>query len=389
MDYSRMQCVSQDIAVKALRFKTEVGDTLISMTGANVGKATRVWSWDPEAVINQRVGRFVPKYPDRYSKDFIHYLVTSYEAYEFFKNTAYGSAQPNISGKQIESLPIPDLSADEAMQIGSILSALDDKIELNRRIAVTLEEMARALYRSWFVDFDPVKAKAEGLAPAFMDEATAALFPDRLGDDGLPEGWMHQPVKLFANCLLGGTPSRAKPEYWDGCIPWINSGAVNKFRIITHSELISEAGLKNSSTKILPHRTTVLAITGATLGQVSLTEMEVCANQSVVGIVPTDPNLKEVTYCGIKETISDLISHQTGGAQQHINKGNVENHMLILADKLVHQSFSEIVGPYFDRIASLLYEARTLTDLRDTLLPKLMSGELRVGEARDQIEEVA
>ena len=92
-------------------------------------------------------------------------------------------------------LTLPPIS--EQREIASILGALDDKIELNRRMAATLEEMARALYRSWFVDFDPVKAKAEGLAPAFMDEATAALFPDRFGDYGLPDGWSFRSLGEF------------------------------------------------------------------------------------------------------------------------------------------------------------------------------------------------
>ena len=126
-------------------------------------------------------------------------------------------------------------------------------------------------------------------------------------------------------CLLGGTPNTSKAEYWNGNVNWINSGEVNNLRICKPSKMITELGMIKSATKLLPKGTTVLAITGATLGQISLLEIDSCANQSVVGILENNIYGKEFIYPLVNYHIKDLISHQTGGAQPHINKDNIES----------------------------------------------------------------
>ncbi|MFD1807957.1 restriction endonuclease subunit S [Gemmobacter lanyuensis] len=139
-------------------------------------------------VLGQRTVLISPDHNKVFSR-YLHYLLISPAIQHTIQVHSAGSTVHHLNMKDIRELELPELpSLAEQREIASILGALDDKIELNRRMAGTLEEIARALYRSWFVDFDSVKAKAEGLAPAFMDEATAALFPDRFGDDGLPEG---------------------------------------------------------------------------------------------------------------------------------------------------------------------------------------------------------
>ena len=200
---------------------------------------------------------------------------------------------------------LPDRATQD--RIVAILSSIDDKIELNRRINANLEQQAQALYKSWFVDYEPFGGK-------------------------MPEDWREGTLGEICTCYLGGTPSRTKSEYWSGNIPWINSGEVNKFRIIEGSEFITELGLKNSATKLLPKKTTVLAITGATLGQVSLLEIDSCANQSVIGILENKCIPYEFIYPLIKNDIDKIIRHQTGGAQQHINKNNIESHRVIIPD---------------------------------------------------------
>ncbi|MDD4291933.1 MAG: restriction endonuclease subunit S [Clostridia bacterium] len=180
------------------------------------------------------------------------------------------------------------------------------------------------------------------------------------------------------DCVLGGTPNRNKPEYWNGTIPWINSGTVNQFRITAPSEMITELGLKRSATKLLPAKTTVIAITGATLGKVSLLEIDSCANQSVVGIVPNEAIPYEFIYPFVIENIKTLTSHQTGGAQQHINKNNVETLPLALPSGAFVAQYCDITRPLFDTISRNCFEIVNLSSLRDLLLPRLMSGELDV-----------
>ena len=218
-----------------------------------------------------------------------------------------------------------------------------------------LQEQAHAIYHNWFVEYSPFG----GIAPAC---------------------WKHTTLGSVAQCLLGGTPSREKPDYWGGNIPWINSGAVNLFRITKPSELITELGLRKSATKLLPIKTTVIAITGATLGQVSLLEISACANQSVVGIVPTPELPYEFIYPLINNKIKELMSRQTGGAQQHINKQNVEDLPICVPNAEVMDNYRALVSDMYAMIASLCYENDRLTALRDALLPKLMSGEIAVSD---------
>ena len=136
-------------------------------------------------------------------------------------------------------------------------------------------------------------------------------------------------------------------------------------------------------------RTTVIAITGATLGQVSLTEIETCANQSIVGVIGTAQFPSEFLYFWVKSRIGDLLASQTGGAQQHINKNNVNDLRVLRPSYAIMQAFVAQARPCFDRIKECCFESRTLTALRDTLLPKLISGEVRVTAVKDLAEVYA
>lgn len=324
------------------------------------------------------------------SPGFAAYLIRS----PFFRRrfTAFGSGTgiQNLSQEILGSVPVSLPPLPEQRAIAHILGTLDDKIELNRKMNETLEAMARAIFKSWFVDFDPVRAKMEGRwrkgeslpgLPVHLWD----LFPDRLVDSELgkiPEGWRVSTIGAELTTLLGGTPSRVESKYWDGgTIPWINSGKANEFRIIEASEFITQDGLNNSATKMLPERTTVIAITGATLGQVSLMEISACANQSVVGVPGTSTFPCEFVYFWVKENVAELVSSQTGGAQQHINKNNVNALKLLCPSRDVLAAYFEIVNPLFDTIKTNCFESRTLAAIRDVLLPKLLSGEIRVKDA--------
>ena len=292
---------------------------------------------------------------------FLYYLCQTMP----FANFGGGSAVPTLNRNHIHPLEtkIP-VKVEDQCRIASILSSLDRKIELNNKINADLEEMAQAIFKNWFVDFEPFK---DG---KFVDSELGMI----------PEGWKVGTLGDFCKCLLGGTPSRSKEEYWNGDVNWINSGEINKFRILEASEKITELGLSKSATKLLPKKTTVLAITGATLGQVSLLEIDTCANQSVIGVLENAEVPYEYIYPFIKDRIEMLIQHQTGGAQQHINKDNVESLIFLLPAKNVLENYISLVGPMYKRIESQCFENLYLSTLRDTLLPRLMSGELEVPE---------
>jgi type I restriction enzyme S subunit len=295
-----------------------------------------------------------------------------------------GSGQPLLNQAILSQIPASIPLPDEQRAIAQTLGTLDDKIELNQRLSETLEAMAHALFKSWFVDFDPVRAKANGRDPG-LPKPLADLFPDSLEDSDrleIPKGWTVSKIGAEVDTVLGGTPSRAEPRYWGGDIPWINSGKANEFRIVEPSEFITKDGLDNSATKLLPSRTTVIAITGATLGQVSLTEIATCANQSIVGVIGKAELPSEFLYFWVRSRISDLLASQTGGAQQHINKNNVNDLAVLVPSDPIISAFIAQARPCFDRIKNCCLESRSLAAMRDALLPKLIYGELRVKDAK-------
>ena len=288
--------------------------------------------------------------------DFLYYLICSpLVRNPAIKSMVGSSGRQRVQTDVVANLDIELPPIEEQRKIGGLLKAIDDKIELNNAINNNLEQQTQALFKSWFVDFEPF-------------------------DGEHPSSWTKEKLGNVCNCVLGGTPSRAKPEYWNGTVPWINSGEVNNFRIIKPSETITELGLTKSATKLLPLKTTVIAITGATLGQVSLLEIDACANQSVVGIIPNDDYPYEYIYPLIKQSINELTSHQTGGAQQHINKQNVESLDILVPTAADLDKYCNTVHNLYEMIANNCFENEYLTSLRDILLSKLMSGELDVSD---------
>ena len=259
-----------------------------------------------------------------------------------------GAVQPKLSKENLMSIPILlPVEIEEQIAITEVLSSLDDKIDLLHRQNKTLEALAETLFRQWFVE-----------------EADKEWEESTIGNNILT--------------VLGGTPSTTQPEYWDGDVPWINSGEVNKFRIIEPTRYITKKGLSNSNTRLLPKGTTVIAITGGTLGQISLLEIDTCANQSVIGIIPNDRFPRAFVYFWIKKILKDILLNETDGAQPHINKNDVNEAKLIIPTFEFLNKSIPILETYFNKITQNVFQIRSLTHLRDTLLPKLMSGEVRM-----------
>lgn len=290
---------------------------------------------------------WVLKAKDGIDQGYLYWFVANQDFVDMASSGSKGTKMPRADWGQvaISEWQIPPLP--EQQKIAGVLGALDEKIELNRKMNKTLESLAQAVFKKWFID------------------------------DADPN-WEMSTIGKELETSLGGTPSREKSEYWNGDIPWINSGKVNEDRIIEPSEYITEQGLKKSATKLLPKGTTVLAITGATLGQYSLLEIDSCFNQSVVGIKESPILKKEYVYFWISQTINDLLGSQTGGAQQHINKQVVDSHGILIPDNRVLENYYKIANPIFEQITDNYFQIQTLSQIRNSLLPRLMSGKLRV-----------
>jgi type I restriction enzyme, S subunit len=336
--------VDSAIEDKYRRTRLNGGELLITVVGS-IGECAIV----PNNLKGWNVARAVSvaKIKEDYDVRFIKYsFKTDDIIFQMYGNTN-DTVQPTLNLSLLKTLKFSVPSLTEQKTIASILSSFDDKIDLLNRQNSTLEKMADTLFRQWFVE----EAKVE---------------------------WERAKIGNVLDTVLGGTPSTTKPEYWDGNIPWINSGEVNNFRILQGTKFITALGLRKSNTKLLPKGTTVLAITGATLGQVSLLEIETCANQSVVGIIPNEILPKEFIFLWIKLKINEIILSETGGAQPHINKNDINETDIIIPDSNYLNEVKEYIEPLFKKITKNSFQIRTLTALQETLLPKLMSREVRV-----------
>jgi type I restriction enzyme S subunit len=266
---------------------------------------------------------------------------------------------------------------EDQREIAAILGALDDKIELNRKTAATLEDMARALYRSWFVDFDPVHAKAAGRAPAHMDTQTATLFPDSFGEDGLPLGWEMSTIgrELLILDSKRIPLSKAQRLKKQGDIPYYGATSVMDH---VDDHLFDEVLL------LVGEDGSVANGEGKPFTQYIWGKSWVNNHAHVLkGKRFSVEQLK----CLFDAT--EISAFITGAVQLKLNQGNMTKIPYVFAGDAVHSKFDELISPWFEKVRQLSDENQTLVVLRDTLLPRLMSGELRVGEATEQVEAVA
>jgi type I restriction enzyme S subunit len=287
----------------------------------------------------------------------------------------------------VQDVAIPPLP--EQREIAAILGALDDKIELNRKMAATLEAMARALYRSWFVDFDPVTARAEGRAPAHMPPATAALFPDRFGEDGLPEGWSLGILgDLIAfnprETLKKGTPA-----------PYLDMKALPTSGLMPEAPILREfaSGTKFRSGDTLLARITPCLENGKTALVDDLGDGIVGWGSTEFIVMRAKPGIPHaLPYCVARDATfrGEAIATMTGSSgRQRANEKRIAALKHAVPPQSVIEAFAQMSTPWIEMAQKLGRQSRTLATLRDTLLPRLMSGELRVPAARDIVRDIA
>ena len=289
-----------------------------------------------------------------------------------------GSVYTNVSKSRFEEieLPLPPLAEQKA--IAAVLGALDDKIELNRRMNATLEAMARALFQSWFVDFDPVRAKLDGLPPA-------ALFPDSFVETALghiPHGWEVCPLSEKIQLLSGGTPKTSEPTYWDGDIPWYSvrdAPSETDVWVIHTDKHVTKLGIANSAAQVFPEKTTIISARG-TVGKLALTAVPMAMNQSCYGVRGITGYGDYFTYYSLREATAQLQQRTHGTVFDTITTETFKTLDCIFPTPKITAAFDKLVEPLLGQIRANLHQSRTLATLRDTLLPKLLSGELSVAE---------
>lgn len=301
---------------------------------------------------------------------------------------ATGSTFPNVSGPQLAAIPFPNVAPSDALAIASVLGALDDKIELNRRMNETLEAMARAIFKDWFVDFGPTRAKIEGRAP-YLARDIGSLFPDRLDDEGKPEGWINSTIGHEVEVLGGSTPSTKESSFWGGDVAWATPKDLSSLStpvLLSTERQITEAGLSQIGSGLLPAGTVLLS-SRAPIGYMAIAQIPVAVNQGFIAMI-CNKRLSNVFVWQWTQTNMETVHQNANGSTfQEISKSNFRPIEVIVPTLELLRAFDQTAKPLFDRIVANDKENRTLATTRDFLLPKLMSGEVRVKEAENLVGE--
>jgi len=328
--------------------------------------------------------------------DFIYYALR--HAVSRMKQVAHGGVFDTITRGTFRIIDINLPPLPEQRAIAHILGTLDDKIELNRRQNETLEAMARALFKAWFVDFEPVRAKMEGRwrrgeslpgLPAHLYD----LFPDRLVDSELgeiPEGWGVGTIGDLADVVGGSTPSTKERAYWEGGTHhWATPKDLSGLRVpvlLETERKITDAGLAQISSGLLP-RGTVLLSSRAPIGYLAIAEVPVAINQGFIAMKPRRgvSNLFLLFWADFAH--DDILSRANGSTFQEISKASFRAIPVALPPAAIMKAFDDQIRPFYERITNSERESRTLAALRDALLPKLIRGEIRVKDAERFLEE--
>jgi type I restriction enzyme S subunit len=331
---------------------------------------------------------------------YLFYWMASCEFIEESTRASEGTRMPRAQWEFVGRIekPVPPLKEQQA--IAFILGTLDDKIEVNRRMNRTLEEMARAIFKSWFIDFDPVRAKAavrrehpnwtneqisRAACPNLKPEI-AALFPDSFEDSELgeiPKGWKIQSFTDEVEVIGGGTPKTSVPEYWGGEIPWfsvVDTPAPGEVFVVSTQKTITTEGLNSSSARILSVGTTIISARG-TVGNLALVGVPMAMNQSCYGLRPRHGRRGYYVYFATAALVEILRQRAHGSVFSTITRETLGGTQVVAPPSDLMQTFERVVDGLLKRVLANQHQSRTLAALRDVLLPKLISGELRVPDA--------
>ena len=366
---------------------------MVSCIGSDMGKAAVA---DRECVTNQQINSIVIESDD--DPLFVYYNLSIRK--EEIRAAAGGSAQPILNKSAFGRLDIGLPPPEEQRAIAHILGALDDKIELNRRMSETLDAMARALFKAWFVDFEPVRAKhalskVEGIEGRWQRGQSLPglpthlydLFPDRLVDSSLgaiPQGWEVKIIDDLAEIIGGSTPSTVQPAYWDdGIHCWATPKDLSALKapvLLNTERRVTDAGLAQISSGLLP-KGTVLLSSRAPIGYLAIAEVPVAINQGFVAMKPRTgvPNLFLLLWA--RAAHEDILARANGSTFLEISKANFRPLRVVGPPLSVLNAFDRIARPMYERIVFIERESNALATLRDTLLPMLISGELRLKNA--------
>ncbi|MCX0332705.1 restriction endonuclease subunit S [Acinetobacter radioresistens] len=398
-----------------LKGQTKFGDVLVVTRGNGVGNVAWVDEEFNNCNLNAQLALLRSDEKEIHNK-FLYYLLSSPKYKEILISYSSGSAQPQLPIRALKLIELSFPEYDKQKSIAKILSDLDDKIHLNNQINQTLESIAQAIFKSWFIDFEPVRAKIaakqEGNDPELaamcaisgkseveiqqMSEddfaelqASAALFPDELVESELgevPKGWEISKISKIGKVITGKTPS-SKIE---------NSFAEKGTFFITPTDIDTEVFVTNTNRYLSEHGEIAiknskvdegsLCITciGSQMGKVVITPKSAFTNQQINSILLFNSTLRNYIFLNLRQRRDEIFLIGSGGSTMPIiNKSTFESLNMILPDLALIRKFDNFISPFFNNILSNSVENIELKNMRDALLPELLAGKINVSMLKD------
>ncbi|MCE7580851.1 restriction endonuclease subunit S [Vibrio fluvialis] len=372
--------IQDDKFQKLNRFQVQSNDLIISCSGT-VGRISIIKESDPQGIISQAL-LILRVDSQKLLPDFLYYFLTSPVGKRELLNASQGAVQQNIAPRAVVEkieVPLPDMSIQKL--IVNQLKNLDKKVWVNTTINETLEEMAQAIFKSWFVDFDPVKTKMNGEQPEGMDAATASLFPEKLVESELgliPEGWEVGALSSVVDVIMGQSPKGSTYNDQNEGTPLVN-GPVEFGVYHPVAQKWTTAPTKMSKNKDL-----IVCVRGSTTGRYVVSDGEYCLGRGVCSIRSNDfPSFANYLF---KSELNSLLHLTTGSTFPSWSGPTLKNFKVVVPPETIIEKFELLIGKLCEMMARNTGQNETLSTLRDTLLPKLLSGEIELGETEEMAE---
>jgi restriction endonuclease S subunit len=367
---------------------TEVGDVIFAGTEQGFGLLASPLMV-PESdkfttyLFSGDVLKAIPLKPDKFSLEFLYNL---YRVESFRMKAAYGDSGTTVRRISNENMaeqvvPLPDLPTQ--LVINEVISLVDQQIANNKALAKNLEALAQSVFKSWFIDFDPVHSKSKGERPFGMDEATALLFPSSFDESEIgkiPKGWLVRPIHEEVNFCGGGTPSTKKSEYWDGEFLWTTPRDLsNQIGLITidSERKLTQAGVEKITSKLLPAHS-VLMSSRAPIGYISISAFPTAINQGFIGFPAQEKWSPLFIVNWLTFNMHEIKGRSGGGTFAEINRTTFRTiPFLTPPDNLINE-FREVTSSLLHKLIDNSVENAKLESLRVRLLDSLISGELEV-----------
>ncbi len=409
----------QSTEVEQRKYSINKGDVFLTRTSETMhelGMSSVALKNYPLATFNGFTKRLRPMKGYELVPEYVGYYLRSRVFRDSMLAFSTMSTRASLNNEMISHLRISYPSISEQKKIARVLKALDDKIELNCKMNSTLESMAQALFKSWFVDFDPIidKALAAGNPipeplqkraeirrqlgnnrksfPADIDQhfPSSFVFSEEMG--WIPEGWIVSSIGEETQLVGGGTPSTKNPDFWiDGHHAWVTPkdlSALNDKVLLSSNRFLTTAGLQKISSGLLP-KYTVLMSSRAPVGYLVITQIETAINQGFIAMKCNKKLPPEYIIQWANSVMDTIKQVSSGSTFAEISKRAFKPFKIIVPSGKITNAYKSMVTPIYMSIADNVAQNNNLSDLRDLLLPKLISGELRVPELQQiQVEDI-